>query len=529
MAAVKEKAAIELVEQAFHLLRQAPVSLLLAYYVGALPYLLAVLFFWTDMAHSGFAAANCAPESLGVAVLYLWLSFWQAVFAHGLRQRLRGSPPDAWTPARIWRTGYLQALVQSSKLFLLPVALVALVPLAPAFALYQSAAVLASGAPDLRTLVSQSARQAGFQSRQNWMMVPILLLFALFVFFNLTITLFLIPHLFKMLFGVESTFTRSGVHLLNSTLFATAAGLAWAAVDPLIKTVYVLRCFYGESVTTGNDLQAAIVNLRRLATLACLLLMLSPAIHAQGAIPPKDLDRSIDQVIHRPAYTWRMPRDAAPNNASHTLVETVADALARALDRLGEWMANALEWLRDLFREKPRPGDPARGDLRPSQKLRWLLYALIAALALAVAILLLRYWLGKRTAKPVAARATALPVADLTDDSIEADKVPEDRWLAFAQDLIARGDLRLAVRAFYLASLSYLARRSLVIVQAAKTNRQYETELQRRTRDRADVARLFSENARVFERAWYGDHEVSAPIIETFRDNLQRMKACAEG
>ncbi len=524
MAAVKEKDAIELLEEAFHLLRQAPVSLLLAYYVGALPFLLAVLFFWADMAHSGFAVANCVTESLGVAVLYLWMSFWQAVFARGLRQRLQGSPPVAWTAERIWRLGYLQTLVQSSKLFLLPAALLALLPLAPAFAFYQNAAALASDAPRLRTLLSQSARQSGFQSKQNWMLVPILLLFALFVFFNLAITLFLIPHLIKMLFGVESTFTRSGVHLLNSTLFATAAGLAWAAVDPLIKAVYVLRCFYGESVTTGDDLKAAIANLRRVTTLVCLMLILCPVIPAQRAIPPKDLDRSIDQVIHRPEYTWRMPRGAAPK--SDGFAENVVDALGRAVDRLGEWIATALDWLRDLLREKPLPGDRTRGDLRPNQKLRWLLYALIAALTVAVGILLLRFWRGKQIAKPAATPVTS--VADVIDDRVDAGKVPEDQWLALAQDLIARGDLRLAVRAFYLASLSYLARRSLVIVQAAKTNRQYETELRRRTRDKTDVARLFSKNARVFERAWYGDHEVSVQIIESLRDNLQRMKACAE-
>jgi hypothetical protein len=526
MAAVKEKGASELVEEAFHLLRQAPVSLLLAYYAGALPFLLAVLFFWADMAHSGFAAANCAPESLGVGVLYLWMSFWQAVFARGLRQRLQGSPPAAWTPGHIWRIGHQQALVQSTKLFLLPAALLALLPLAPAFAFYQNAAVLASGAPSLRTLVARSARQAGFQARQNWMLVPILLLFTLFVSLNLAITLFLIPHLVKMLFGVETTFTRSGVNLLNSTLFATAAGLAWAAVDPLIKTVYVLRCFYGESVTTGDDLKAAIADLRRVTTLVCLLVAFCSTIPAQSTIPPQDLDRSIEQVIHRPEYAWRMPRGAAPK--SESFVQSVVDALGRAGDRLGEWIKTAIDWLRDLFREKPLPGQSARGDLRPSQKLRWLLYALIALLAVAVGILLVRFWRGKRAAKPIPITAAAAPLADLTDDRIDAAKVPEDRWLELAQDFIARGDLRLAVRAFYLASLSYLARHSLVNVQAAKTNRQYETELRRRTRGKTDVARLFSENARVFERAWYGDHEVNAQIIDSFRDNLQRMKTCAE-
>jgi hypothetical protein len=93
---------------------------------------------------------------------------------------------------------------------------------------------------------------------------------------------------------------------------------------------------------------------------------------------------------------------------------------------------------------------------------------------------------------------------------------------------MARGELRLALRALYLASLSYLALRGLLTVQAARTNRQYEIELRRKTRDRIEVAQSFSENARVFERVWYGDHEVTAPIVENFRENLQRMKARAE-
>lgn len=524
MAAVKEKGAIELLEEAFHLVRQAPAGLLLAYYVGALPFLLALLFFWTDMAHSGFAAANCLPESLGVALLFLWMSFWQAVFARGLRHRLQGAE-ISWAPARVWHTTYLQAIVQSSKLFLLPVAFIAFLPTAPAFAFYQNACVFASSATSLRALVSQSARHSGFQSRQNWMLVPILLLFALFVFSNLVLTLFFVPHLVKMLFGIESDFTRLGVHLLNSTLFATAAGLTWAAVDPLIKAVYVLRCFYGESVTTGDDLKAAIANLRRVAALVCLLAAFCLALPAQTAIPPRDIDHAIDRVIHQPEYTWRMPRDEAPK--SDGFAESIADMLSRAIDQLAGWMRTFLNWLRDLFRDKPLPGHP-HGDLRPSQKLRWLLYSLTALLLVAIGILLFRLWRSRRNPKPVAATVPLQSMPDLANDRIDAGKIPEDRWLALAQELMARGELRLAVRAFYLASLSYLALHSLLNVQPAKTNRQYETELRRRTRGKPEVAGLFSQNSRVFERAWYGDHEVSPQIINVFRENLQRMKVCAE-
>lgn len=525
MAALKERSAIELLEEAFHLLRQAPPALLLYYYIGALPFLLAALFFWADTAHSGFAPANCASESLGLALLYAWMAFWHARFAHGLYAQV--DPSTAANPVYIWRIAYLQSLVQSSKLFILPVALLCLLPFASVFAFYQNAAVLASDAGDLRSLISHSARQAGYRARQNWTLVAILLLFSLFAFLNLAITLFLAPHLVKMLLGIETAFTRSGVHLLNSTLIAAAAGLAWAAIDPLIKAVYVLRCFYGESVTTGADLKAAIASLRRAAVLACLLAAVCPAIRAQSAIPPSDLDRAIDQVIHRPAYTWRMPRDIAPD-ASPGFLDAAAQAMRRGLHHAAEWLRPLIDWIRDKLREKPSPADSRLGALHASRKLRWLLYSLIVLLAIAAAILILRFLRTKRAAKPVPAIAQATPAADLTDDRLDAAQVPEDRWLTLAQELMARGELRLAVRALYLAGLSYLAQRGFITVQAAKTNRQYETELRRRARDRIEVAQSFSENARVFERIWYGDHDATAPIVDSFRENLQRMKARAE-
>ncbi len=525
MAALKERSAVELLEEAFHLLRQAPPALLFYYYLGALPFLLAALFFWADMAHSGFASANCAPESLGVAILYLWMSFWHARFAHGLHARL--NPSAAANPVHLWRIAYLQALVQSSKLFLLPLALFCLLPFASVLAFYQNAAVLAADSPNLRSLVSHSARQAGYRARQNWTLVSILSLFSIFVFFDLVITLFFAPHLVKMLLGVETTFTRSGVNLLNSTLIAAAAGLTWAAVDPLVKAVYVLRCFYGESVTTGADLKAALSNLLRVATLVCLLAVVCPAFRAQNAVPPPDLDRSIDQVIHRPAYTWRTPRPAAPET-SHGFLDEAARTAERALHRAGDWFGRLVDWILDKLREDSSVADSRPGTLHPSQKLRWLLYSLIAVLSVAVILLVRRFLRTKRAVQPVSETAQPMPAEDLTDDRLDAGKVPEDRWIALAQECMARGELRMALRALYLASLSYLARSNLVIVQAAKTNRQYETELRRRTRDKIDVARLFTDNARVFERSWYGDHEVSAQILEIFRDNLQRMKTSAE-
>ena len=57
------KGAFELLEEAFHLLRLAPASTLAIYYLGSLPFILALLFFWSDMSRSAFAAQRLAACS----------------------------------------------------------------------------------------------------------------------------------------------------------------------------------------------------------------------------------------------------------------------------------------------------------------------------------------------------------------------------------------------------------------------------------------------------------------------------------
>src|ERR1019366_3929068 len=65
-------AALELLEQAVHRLRDAPAATLATYYVGALPFVLGLLFFWADMSRSAFADQHVAGAALGVAGLFLW-------------------------------------------------------------------------------------------------------------------------------------------------------------------------------------------------------------------------------------------------------------------------------------------------------------------------------------------------------------------------------------------------------------------------------------------------------------------------
>src|SRR5689334_19884940 len=94
------KPAVELIEEAIHLIRGAPLSTVATYYLGTLPFVLGLLYFWTDMSRSPFAAKHLAEAAFGMAGLFIWMKFWQGVFACNLRARLTGDPHPALTVRR---------------------------------------------------------------------------------------------------------------------------------------------------------------------------------------------------------------------------------------------------------------------------------------------------------------------------------------------------------------------------------------------------------------------------------------------
>ena len=75
-----QKGAIEIIEEAVHLLRFSPPGLLLTYYAGTLPFVLGFLFFLGDMSRSAFASNYCTEAALGVSALFIWMKCWHSIF-----------------------------------------------------------------------------------------------------------------------------------------------------------------------------------------------------------------------------------------------------------------------------------------------------------------------------------------------------------------------------------------------------------------------------------------------------------------
>jgi hypothetical protein len=154
-----------------------------------------------------------------------------------------------------------------------------------------------------------------------------------------------------------------------------------------------------------------------------------------------------------------------------------------------------------------------------------LLYGLLAVVISAVAVLLLRFRKNRRRGEEVVTTQAIQPVPDLTDENVAADQLPEDGWTTLARELLARGEFRLALRAFYLASLAHLAERNLVSLARFKSNRDYERELQRRAHAFPNLTASFGENVSAFDRVWYGRHEASGELVMHFAANVERIKA----
>ena len=177
------KPALEIIEEAVHLLRMAPVRILAAYYIGALPFVLGFLYFWADMSRPAFAYSHCAEAALGVSVLFLWMKCWQAVFACNLKAHVCGEPPPRWTLRRTIRLAFVQTVIQPSLLFVMPFAMLVVLPMGWDHAFYHSVTAIGDGeTADAKTVFKRSWQQSMLWQRQNHITLCILSLLGVFAY-----------------------------------------------------------------------------------------------------------------------------------------------------------------------------------------------------------------------------------------------------------------------------------------------------------------------------------------------------------
>lgn len=525
----------ELLEDATHLLRTAPAGALLCYYLGSVPCLLGLLFFWADMSRGAFAREHLLEASLSAAALYLWMKCWHAVFAAKLRAHLTLQPEAPWTFVRIAHLALVQTALQPAGLFLRPIAALMALPYVWTYGLFQSAGVLGDGTrADLGGLVRDSAQQARLHLGQAHGALVALFAFAFFVWLNICIAFALAPQMLKTFLGIETVFTRDAWTMVNTTTFAATLAATYLCIDPLRKAVFVLRCFHGASLRSGEDLRAGLKALRPAAALAVAFLALPLApLRAADPPPPRvesaELNRSLDRVLQQREYAWRLPREAAaPADAQKgwfaTFFEELWKKFVGTVKAVLRWCDSVIDWLRKLFQTDRPPRDRSDRSVNWSGMARGTLLALLVVLAVLLGVLLWRWRKAHRAALAHAEPVAAVP--DLNEEHVTADQLPEDGWLRLARELMERGELRLALRAHYLAGLAHLGQRELIHLARHKSNREYDRELRRRARGNASLLTAFEANLLTFESAWYGEHAVTAETLGGFSQHLEIIRTC---
>jgi hypothetical protein len=493
--------AIDLLEEAVNLLRRAPLETAVAYLIGAAPFTLAFLFFLTDMNRSSYAFEHLPWASLGLAFLYVWKNSWQAIFMAKLYNQV--SPSEIRAPSP-WQAVVMQSTLQ-------PLGLMLPIPFPWISAFFRNVALYAAlGRSDA---LAAARKQSVYATRQNWATLSIVALGSVLLFANVLVAIILLPQLGRSFLGIEGDLARLGNGVFNLTTVAVAAAITWLAVDPLLDAVYVLRCFYGESVVTGADLRAA---LKRIA----IVVFMITAAHGQS-IDQKKLDQAIDQVVHQREFTWRSPR-----------VEG-----AEPEGKWVGWYRSAVKMgkeLRDLIWNKIKqwltPDEESRGNGKDTAVNRKTMLALITLIVTLIVAGVLVFFLRRARRAVVAAQAVtaAAPAVNLADESLTADRLPESEWLALADDWMEKGDFRMALKAMYLAALNYLSARDLVSVRRWKTGLEYRRELARRARAKPDLPPAFARSVVIFEQGWYGSHPVDRGMAESLANGFNEMRACAK-
>jgi hypothetical protein len=585
------KSAIDILEEAMHLLR-ANAFLLAPYYFGSLPFILGLLYFWTDMSTGADAWRHCSKASWGLTLLFIWMKTWQSLYARRLLERIRREPSSVWGLRRMMRAAAIQTAIQPWGLLVLPIAFIVMLPFPQAFAFFQNASLMGSGNEgDLRHVVQRSWRQASLWTMQNtlilWLTSPFLLGLAAFFIFvlvpvsssfnpgasvsfllivaalvviplcplgmvtalNVGIALALLPWLLKILLDVETLFSISKTHLMNNTFFAVVCSLSYLCLDPLMKAAYCLRCFYGESLQTGEDLKVELRSCARPGSIVTLLFAAflalglsgkalaqsdTPTIAGSGTfVSARQLDSAIERVIHDPGYSWRMPREKPPDvgsrhSAFNDFLDSIVSTLGAGWNYVKKGWAKVWNFIEDILSRillsLPKLGKPDSHGTSFSRA--WMIIPLAGIVAVLV-FLVWRAWKDRRP-RIVTTEVCTKPTPDITREDLDATALPEEDWLNLAGELMEKGELRLALRALYLATLACLARQELVTIAQYKSDREYELELRRRSHTQPHLVGIFAENRILFESAWYGLHEVTPGIMDRFLRNQERIRGHAQ-
>ena len=567
----RERSSLQLLEEAFHLLRTAPITSLWIFYLGAVPFVAAFMYFVADMSRSSYAMRDSTIAAMLMVGAFLWMKFFQAKFCASLWDTIN---PGQTPKQSGWQKFRYTAALWCLQAFTVPALFIGtffLIPLGWIVAALQNFSVLAFtqdyGRQPLRKLMVHGIRNSHYEWAQNHGVLLILGFIALFMWINIIGTCIMVPTFAKSFFGIDSLFSINPQAAIGNTTFLFGTLLInWLLLSPVLKAVYLLRCFYADSRRTGDDLLSRLASCREqrdrenrsgsslqqtkktggkaasiLIGAGCFFLLNSPdrAVAQESAVTPEaaetsssqKLEKAIADTMEQKQYQWRLSRKQTGEDIgkedtwiARKLTE-IADSIESAAKRLKEW----LEKLNERFRKKKKTNTKPSSDGFSFPGLEGL-GSFTTVLLTAIVIGLLG-WLIVILARNY--RAPPLDdhddagsgggIVDLEDEDIVASDLPEDEWMKLAKEQISKGETRLAIRALFLASLAHLGDRGMLNIARFKSNRDYRGELELRARHEVELREAFDENTNLFERVWYGLHQLGEDAVDHFMSNYEKI------
>ena len=585
-------------EEALYALRHGPISMHVAYLLGTVPFMLGLLFFWFDMSQNAQASLSVVPAAIGMTVLFVWMKVWHAVFSILMRDYLSGREPRPWTVKRVWGIFHRQSFAHAVGLILMPLALLIMLPFPIVHAFFYTLSAVddeEDDSEDSGSMWSRAWRQALLWKGQNtkvlWLFSPWLLgtilgvaTFMGFLFrgedvfldamtgtdvvtwigfafwlvcltpvsplgillgVNVGVGIGIGASLVTSFFGVQTVLGMSGPWAyLDTGFLVTVFCICYLVMDPIMRAVYVLRVYYGDSIVSGEAIRTDLLMYRRrmkraamgLGVIGLLWLGAPTPVMAERvgqAIESQTLDAAIDETLQQRKYQWRGPGEKVfetpVEEPDPTVVDGEAEEMSR-LDRIRAWVKDLFErfeaWLNRKSGTQPAAGGPMNTSWWDGISIGG--WSLIVVAVAAVIVALYIIVVNNRKARPgvgleAAAVAPVAALVDVSDESVTADALPSDEWMKMGNDYLAKGEVRLALRAYTLAMLAALAYVSVVRLARHKSNGDYRYEVQRGLRDRPELIDSFSQNMRQLERTWYGDHGVDQSALALYQENLNRV------
>jgi hypothetical protein len=579
---------VDLIEEAIHLLRRAPIEIYALFLVAVAPFVLCFFQFCSEMSYSEFAGMNLPGFASILAISYLWMKAVQHLTCRQLVCVYTGEFRNPGKFGSVLRSCIHQTAIHPVGLFAKPMAALASIPgfltfvpllMLPAsiiFSFFQNASIVITGergdfAKCWRLSVNRGPAAAS--------LLFVLMFLRVVIFLNVYLTIGVLPYLVKVLFGVDTFLSRDFRWLISFSYLVGIALISYFALDLLSKAIQVIEVCRAEAQITGKDLRRSLTALtaaKKVGALVSLCLMipmhpthagptvpisrptssalsvlhvpssattndrysnpllllaaLKKAPHPSEAnrIPDSELNDRIDHELSGPQYSWRKPQHhliASGRNWVQDFGAWVTKSWVKLNKAINRLFDAITKWWKSLF---PNPEGPTRF-LATGGAPNWinqlLLYGIIGGLIIAAALIVLRI-LGRSKKRSVVPIGPASVVApNLESETTLPDELPEDEWILLARRKLKEGEPRLALRALFLAVLSLLGTQRLIVVRQSKSNSDYEAELRRRRS--AELTELFQGNRRLFERCWYGDYPVTDVEIEQSTSFYQRLKhAC---